>query len=568
MFPESMPWENLKMFMKTYGKGGWVALMVALVATTMSGFALALPVSESADWTLKYEMNVNPNTQNLDGNLDMDWYQHDTLTFSGTMIGTVDVPGFPLIRSYDTLEPGSVWVNSANNLDYSNGWTLEASMKVTNIVDNIPGNWKGACTISASPLTGGTMQQALLSLTPDGTFWSTGGSTPKKVNTLSNADGLHVFRIAQEPGSDTLSLWRDTELLCNTLTWAATTTTHQFLYVGDITGGAGSDYEVDYVRMISGAYAPYALPTADQLPTKNSTDFTYRYECNVIPGPEDLDDNGFDDFDPAGTITPTPSGSGTVLFDASFDPVDSSYIDSGATNDTTALWTTQDFDLDVDGYTIEIRAKITAEATAGSPVLSLGASPSNEDEFALLNIGLEGTGFNSGLELDASDNSDDFHVFRIVANTRAEGGMYYIYRDGVLLTESEGICCTATTEDRNALYLGDISEGWGGAFELDYVRFMKGAFAPGGIPGDTDNDGDVDAVDAQTVAEHWGAPTTNGAQDGDFDGDGVVGPADAAILAAHWGYGTSEAASGVPEPSVLVMLLGLFSAWVVARRRP
>ncbi len=77
------------------------------------------------------------------------------------------------------------------------------------------------------------------------------------------------------------------------------------------------------------------------------------------------------------------------------------------------------------------------------------------------------------------------------------------------------------------------------------------------VPGDTDEDGDVDQADLETVADNWGSTTATGPEQGDFNDDGVVGPADAAILAAHWGTGTGEEVTGLPEPSVLVGLLGL-----------
>jgi len=89
------------------------------------------------------------------------------------------------------------------------------------------------------------------------------------------------------------------------------------------------------------------------------------------------------------------------------------------------------------------------------------------------------------------------------------------------------------------------------------------------IPGDATGDDEVDADDAQRLAENWGegTPETPATwSQGNFDGDDVVGPKDAAIMAANWGYGVTEA-SAVPEPSVAVMLLATLGAWLVWRRR-
>ena len=80
------------------------------------------------------------------------------------------------------------------------------------------------------------------------------------------------------------------------------------------------------------------------------------------------------------------------------------------------------------------------------------------------------------------------------------------------------------------------------------------------IPGDTDGDGDVDEADAATVADNWGNAVPQGdVSYGDFNNDGVVDAADASILAANWGDHNPPpgATAPVPEPSTMVLLLGL-----------
>lgn len=74
------------------------------------------------------------------------------------------------------------------------------------------------------------------------------------------------------------------------------------------------------------------------------------------------------------------------------------------------------------------------------------------------------------------------------------------------------------------------------------------------IPGDANNDGMVDASDATILAGNWQA--TNASWEmGDFNGDGTVDASDATILAGNWQYGSG--ANSVPEPSTLILLLGL-----------
>jgi hypothetical protein len=84
-------------------------------------------------------------------------------------------------------------------------------------------------------------------------------------------------------------------------------------------------------------------------------------------------------------------------------------------------------------------------------------------------------------------------------------------------------------------------------------------------PGDTNNDGLVDAQDAAMLADHWGASVTGGAPEGDFNGDEKVDIRDAAILAANWNPGPGE--GSVPEPTGLALVLTALATWTGRRRR-
>ena len=100
----------------------------------------------------------------------------------------------------------------------------------------------------------------------------------------------------------------------------------------------------------------------------------------------------------------------------------------------------------------------------------------------------------------------------------------------------------------NALYVGEVAS--------DSI--------PGDLPGDTNDDGIVDAEDAATLAENWLAGNASWAM-GDFNHDGLVNDIDATLLAANWQSSTTAGAS-VPEPSCLVLLGAVFMAFGVFRR--
>ena len=87
-------------------------------------------------------------------------------------------------------------------------------------------------------------------------------------------------------------------------------------------------------------------------------------------------------------------------------------------------------------------------------------------------------------------------------------------------------------------------------------------------PGDANGDGVVDVSDLGVLATNYG--TTSGAEwaDADFTGDGKVDVSDLGIFSMAYGNtieGTSSQA--VPEPSMLVGLLGLCLAGLLALAR-
>ncbi len=217
--------------------------------------------------------------------------------------------------------------------------------------------------------------------------------------------------------------------------------------------------------------------------------------------------------------------------------------------------------------------------------------PSNLSVFVRLSgsavwpsIALLTTGVPSGIEVDTGlispiDNEEEWHnyAFRVDILDRE----IQIFIDeasvGIVDLDTVGLGVLA------ALPLSShaVSVNWAHPYADPLIadRFWSDNFQiglpkveePPQIPGDANNDGDVDAIDAQRLAAFWGATEEDEEYSwwemGDFDGDEYVGPADAAIMAANWGYSASEANSAVPEPSVALMLLTTLGAWLVWRRR-
>ena len=91
------------------------------------------------------------------------------------------------------------------------------------------------------------------------------------------------------------------------------------------------------------------------------------------------------------------------------------------------------------------------------------------------------------------------------------------------------------------------------------------------IPGDANKDGKVDGSDVTILAGNWQYGVT-GTPDarwdmGDFNGDGKVDGSDVTILAGNWQAGVESAASAVPEPGTIALLLSAFASLLIWKRR-
>ena len=121
----------------------------------------------------------------------------------------------------------------------------------------------------------------------------------------------------------------------------------------------------------------------------------------------------------------------------------------------------------------------------------------------------------------------------------------------------------------------------GGNFLMDDFFIFESALdddaietlaTPPRIAGDANNDGKVDGSDVTILAGNWQKGVSDGLvaswDEGDFNGDGKVDGSDVTILAGNWQYGVSTAASAVPEPSTIILLISaLASLGLFLRRR-
>lgn len=156
----------------------------------------------------------------------------------------------------------SIWAGGTNPVSDANGSTIEFSIKVG--TDATAGPWGAFQVFARDSGSGSNGNPAHLAVGPSMTGYRTSGGSIAVLDTNSNTDAFHTFRIAQDPDSGNLWVWRDGILLLagGTDLWASTGAAYMFFGDG---GGyvGGPTMELDYFRWDStGAYAPIPEPAS------------------------------------------------------------------------------------------------------------------------------------------------------------------------------------------------------------------------------------------------------------------------------------------------------------------
>lgn len=264
---------------------------------------------------------------------------------------------------------------------------------------------------------------------------------------------------------------------------------------------------------------------------KDSADFTYQYNGNTTPTAV----GGWGNTGYAGAITNLALHSDGNVLDIAYSgtpPADS------ALNMQSSVWNSEINDST--GWTLELSVRLKTQAEFngnGFNRLLLRVGEPGAATAVQIQIDDDGDLNNSGLSIPST--TDGQHVFRVAQNATFD--QTHLWVDGQLLSTN-----LATVPANPAHMWGDLI-GFRVAWEIDYIRFTKGGFAPvelATLPGDFNSDGTVDTADyivwrngngSQQDYQSWRANF------GRTTGDGnVVGGASA------------------PEPSAgLLLVLGL-----------
>ena len=230
------------------------AVMLAMGVAGMANAELATEASEN--FTYKYEMDYMPTDvahYDLDGNGQPDFDMSVT-----TVVG--DDPTWTASGGFSTMDTGDddsnnifLVSNGATNIwpgktTHANGYTVEFSVQILS-----HNGVRGSFALAAD--TPGSTTRSFANLWEGGEIW--GINADLAVGTHVNSDDFHVFRIVQQPNSETFSMWRDGELLSDSLPGSDNGGSGGDTFaIGDVGNKWGGVAVFDYLRFTSGAYAP------------------------------------------------------------------------------------------------------------------------------------------------------------------------------------------------------------------------------------------------------------------------------------------------------------------------
>lgn len=206
------------------------------------------------------------------------------------------------------------------------------------------------------------------------------------------------------------------------------------------------------------------------LTRKDSTEFEYKYEMNVLPTAEDLDNTGANDFTGSGTWSTLESGALKMVMTGGQYFV--SDKDTGTAGDAWHVMAPSS-GLNGTGYTIEALVKV--EAQSAKYVFNIQATTADTSGFAMLNLTTNAIYWGSNL---ISNNFDatSWHAYRIVREGSGESMRYSVYVDGYPLMSNNAAGYSAAGYNR--IIFGSPGGDYKGTTYMAYLRMSKGAFAP------------------------------------------------------------------------------------------
>ncbi|MCC6239683.1 MAG: PEP-CTERM sorting domain-containing protein [Phycisphaerales bacterium] len=155
----------------------------------------------------------------------------------------------------------SIWTSTTfpSQVSSESGATVEIRLKVTGYLAPLTGTYVGTdAAISVLSSTGSHYGVLAIGASH---IYMRDAAVGSAYDTDDNTDGYHVFRMADDPTTNKLSIWRDGVLIADNV--APTTRNPALdkqLYFGDGGSQFNGSASIDYVRWTAGAYAPVPEP--------------------------------------------------------------------------------------------------------------------------------------------------------------------------------------------------------------------------------------------------------------------------------------------------------------------
>jgi len=205
---------------------------------------------DSQGFDYKYEMTVQPNNQDLDGNAFDDWWDAGVPTVSG---------GFAANTAVDQIFRGdftnSVWRGIANTA--AADWTFEIRVAKTGGTQGTNG-WFGIAQANL-----GESNSSVLWIKDDRVVFN---ASEYFVGTTFGDGTYNVFRIAHDAADNQLYAWVNGTLvnadLSTPIGGSNGSSFDNSTYIGDYSpSGFAGNYSIDYMRLHSSAVAPVPEPS-------------------------------------------------------------------------------------------------------------------------------------------------------------------------------------------------------------------------------------------------------------------------------------------------------------------
>ncbi len=433
-----------------------MALGAAATALALASTAEAnLPPLDSAQFDYKYEMVARPDQQDLDGGGANDFTGWSTAFSLGTGadVGTIKIDassnGKYLVSNQAVGTAGDGWRSMAASS--STGFTVETRLKITDCTGA-----NGAICIEAGPSD--SKVYARLNFFDSSIGWN--GTTLTNLDTSA----WHTYRIAREGGTATHSVWVDGVLVAENLGTGFTynTSTLYRMLLGSPGSGWTGKAQVAWLRFHKGAYAP--LPPDYRPPRKASTDFPVQYEMASSDARISTTGNA-SDWTLSGQTGATISKNGVL-----------SVVPNGKQTywrTTDSVW--KDHVTADTAFTFDCEVQIkSCTITGGDRTLQIWiASPRATGN---LIIGTNHvywqltSSMGDNILLDASDNTDGKHAFRIAYDGATRHG-FTVWRDGVKLGENLVDLTAYNGASYSFVRFGIPGSTSGGAFDIGYIRW-------------------------------------------------------------------------------------------------